>query len=213
MNSIQVWHFAAKTLRDGSPHPEPGTTLPHIDNPKACNRGYHGSEDILDALQYAHGPYICKRELFGTVIAHDNDKHCASDALQLTPYVDVTDVLVRFARYCALTALRVDAANALRKAGFIEHANSLSTLHDDCDMNAAEAAARAARNAAEAAWAARAARAAARAAWAAAWATARNAAWAAWAARDARDAAEAAWAAVDTRKSEQRAWLLNELSK
>ena len=149
MNSIQVFHFATKTLRDGSKHPEPGTTLPHIDNPKACSRGYHGSVDILDALQYAPGQYLCKRELFGTVIAHGDpvDKHCASDALQLTPYVDVSEVLIRFARYCALTALRVDAANALRKAGLIEHANRLATLHDDCDMNAAG----------EAAWAARAA--------------------------------------------------------
>ena len=175
MNSIIVFHFAGKTLRDGSKHPEPGTTLPHIDNPIPCERGYHGSEDIIDALTYAPGNYLCKRELFGTVIEHGDpvDKHCASDALQLTPYVDVSDVLVRFARYCALTALRVDAANALRKAGLIEHANSLSTLQDDCDMNSARDAAR------DAAW----------------------------------DAAWAAGAAGDARRTEQRAWLLNELSK
>ena len=190
---MRVWHFAADKLHDGSTLPQPGYAAPEISNPVPCERGYHGSERLYDALQYAPGTNLCQRELGGTIIPHGNpvDKLCASTYTQVTPYVDVRDLLVRFARHCALLALRVDAPAALRVAGLHQHADKLAALPDDCDLTAAETAARAA-------WAARAA---ARAARAAAGAAAGDVAWA---------AAGAAWAA---RETDLEAWLLRELEE
>ena len=156
-----VWHFAGATLRDRSPLPEPGFIAPEIANPVPCKRGYHGSKSIYDALQYAAGPNLCQRELDSDALTHGNpvDKLCASMFMQLTPYTDVSDLLVRFARHCALLALRVDAPKALRSVGLNKHADRLAELPDDCDMLAAGDAARAAAGdagaaAGDAAWAA-----------------------------------------------------------
>src|SRR3990167_6197777 len=111
MIKICCWHFAGPTLRDGSPHPAPGVPLPTIADPLPCARGYHGSERLIDALIYAPGPWLAQVELSGTVIPHGTptDKHAASDRVGLTPYIDISDVLVQFARTCALRALRIHA--------------------------------------------------------------------------------------------------------
>ena len=143
------WHFAGATMRDGAPHPKPGVPLPTIANPVACKRGYHGnhgSTRLVDALQYAPGPWLAQVALSGIVIPYGEptDKYCASDRVGLTPYVDVSEVLAAFARTCALRALRIHAPAALRAAGMQEHAARLTALPDDCDLLAAETAARAA---------------------------------------------------------------------
>ena len=219
MNETVVWHFAGKTLRDGSPLPAAGTCF---DDPrdkngdagpvKPCVRGYHGSRRLIDALSYAPGTMLALRSLSGSVLPHGDpeDKLCASHCRMATGYVDVREVLVRFARHCALTALRVYAADALDAAGLHTHASSLRTLHDDCDLNAAS----------DAASAASAASYAARAASYAASYAARVASYAAsYAASDAASAASAASyaasyaarAASDAASADLNAWLEREV--
>ena len=188
-NPLVVWHFAGDTLRDGSPLPKSGDVLATIRNPKLCERGWHGSVRLIDALKYAPGARLSRRGLYGEVLAQE-DKHCASDAVMLADYVDVRAAVVRVMRRVALHALRVSAADALDKAGLAKEAAGLRALPDDCDLRAAADAARAA---------ARAARAARAAADAAADTAADAAAYAADAAADAAadTAADAARAAAD----------------
>ena len=154
-----VFHFAADKLRDGSPLPQAGDILPHIADPIPCERGWHGSVSILDALSYTPGFNLCQRELFGTVIAHGSpvDKHCASDGMQLTPYVDVSDVLKDFLRRIVLRAVRIHAPAALRACNvpaLTTWADKLANLPDDVSLDAARDAARDASRAASAASAA-----------------------------------------------------------
>jgi hypothetical protein len=109
--ALTVWHFAAKKLRDGRPLPRAGDTLRHEGEVVPCESGYHGSLRTLDALSYAPGPFVARRQLSGTVVPHGTDKHAASDCLMLTGYVDATNTLHRFACWCATKALdREDAA-------------------------------------------------------------------------------------------------------
>src|SRR5574343_1909077 len=110
-----VFHFAAKTLRDGTPPPRKGDDLPHREA-VLCRSGWHGSTNIVDALMYAPGSNLCLRELRGVVVEGD-DKACGSEARQLTAYVDARPLLVEFAQWCAERAKgHADAANAARAA-------------------------------------------------------------------------------------------------
>ena len=62
-----------------------------------------------------------------------------------TGYIDVRQVLVEFARFAALKALRDYAPKALRATGnpeLITWADKLAAFKDDCDLNAARDAAR-----------------------------------------------------------------------
>jgi len=118
MNHVDGWHFADKTLRDGTPHPDVGVTLPEIPNLKPCLRGYHASPTPLQALQWAPGPYVARVRLHGVVIPHGDpiDKYVASMRTQLTPYVDATDALRLFTRQCALDVIHLwNAPDVVRK--------------------------------------------------------------------------------------------------
>jgi len=177
-----VWHFAADKLRDGRPLPKAGDALHHAGEVIPCESGYHGSVRLRDALGYAPGPFVARRQLSGTVVPHNTDKHAASDCLMLTDYVDATNTLHRFACWCATKALdREDAAGrTVDPRSRAAVAAKLAWLNGEIDEATLDAAWAAAWAAAEAAtWAA-----ARDAAWAAAWAAARDATWAA-----ARDAA------------------------
>ena len=154
MKTIKVWHFAGKTLRDGTALPDAGVRLPHIADPIPCERGYHGSERLIDALKYAPGSSLAVRLLSGTLKSHGNpvDKHFASDCTMETGYIDVSPVLIEFARFAALKAIREYAPKALRATGnpeLITWADKLAAFKDDCDLKAArDAASDAARDAA-----------------------------------------------------------------
>ena len=146
MKSINVWHFADKTLRDGTALPKRGDKLPRIAKPVPCERGYHGSERLIDALRYAPGSSLAVRLLSGTIESHGDpvDKHCASDCTMETGYIDVQPVLIEFARFAALKAIREYAPKALRATGnpdLITWADKLAAFKDDCDLNAASYAA------------------------------------------------------------------------
>ena len=150
-----------------------------------CERGLHASIDPFDALQYAPGPILYKVRLSGEIVAHDNDKHAASERTAIARR-DATEMLWAFARKMALSVLHLwDEPPIVRE--YLETGDeSKRAAARDAAWDAAWAAA------SDPAWAA-----ARDAAWDAARDAARDAAWAA-----ARDAArDAAWAAANAAAS------------
>jgi hypothetical protein len=169
--TILTWHFCAEAgkLRDGSPF-EVSTPLPTITGTvEPCERGYHGSPSVFDAVQYAPGPHLYARELSGIVKPHGApvDKYASSDATAILYAGDVSRLLRVFACQCAADVLYLWKPPQVVK-------DYLLTQDESLRAAAWAAAGAAARDAA---------RAAARAAWAAAWAAAREARDAAWAAQ------------------------------
>ena len=170
--AIRCWHFAAGKLRDGKTLPKAGETLTHDGPVVPCESGYHGSVRAIDALEYAPGPFVSIRDLSGTVESHGSpiDKYAASEASHPFGYVDATNLLHRFACWCATQALdneekagrKVDPRS--REAIRVKYA-WLDGEVDDSVLAAARAAAGDAARAAAGA-------AAGAAAWAAAWAAA-----------------------------------------
>ena len=173
-SKVLAWWFAA------------GDTMPNGDGRKIvvgekltvspplvlCKHGFHGSKLCLDALQYAHGPWLHRPRHSGEILYGD-DKLCSTERTILAR-VDFTPQLRLFARQCASDVLHLwNAPEVVR--------DYLAT-GDEALQGAAR----------RAAWAARYAGAAAGAAAWAAWASG-DAAWAArdaaWAARDAGGAA------------------------
>ena len=109
---LKAWHFLASDKRLGygdNRVVQVGKTYRYKGKEpiKLCKRGMHGSAKILDALQYAPGPIICKVELGGEVIKGD-DKAVATDRKVLA-MIDGTKVLRKFACMCALDVLPDDA--------------------------------------------------------------------------------------------------------
>jgi hypothetical protein len=146
-----------------------------------CETGLHASRRVIDALQYAPGPTICRVTCRRIVDEHKNDKLVCWERRIDWRIENADDLLRAFARKAALSVIHLWDAPAIVKQ-YLE-------TGDESIRAAAWAAARDAARAA--AWDA-----ARDAAWAAAWAAARAAAWAA--ARDAAWAAAraAAWAAA-----------------
>jgi len=138
-------------------------------NPVLCKHGLHASKNILGALSYAQGPIIWKVKLFGKIVKGDG-KSAAQKRLYLEGGIDITVILRKFARMCALDVVHLWKAPEV----VIEY---LKTGKEE-----SSAAARAAGAAASAA------------AWAAAWAASAAASAAAWdaAGAAAMDAASAA---------------------
>ena len=227
MTEIIGWHFANNTLRDGSPLPAKGVTLPRIEHIEPCRLGYHASERAIDALQYAPGSMVARVRLIGNTRAHGTpvDKHVGHVRETLSSYIDSGETLRAWGRWCVLQIIHLwDAPDVVKT--FLE--TGQEDLRDAARAAAAQTAAQdaawaAARDVAQdAAWAARtaawtaardmaqdAAWAARTAAWTAAQDAARAAAWAAWAA-----ARNAAWdAARDAARDEQNKKLTEMLEK
>lgn len=160
------WHFCREDMRLGygdGRQIKIGETITVEGDIELCRHGLHASKKLIDALQYAPGPILCKVELGGNVI-NGADKVVASERT-VVAYADCTDVLREFARKCALDVIHLwDAPEVVE---------SYLTTGDESLRAAARGAARVA--AGDAAWVA--ARVAARdAAWDAAWVAARDAA-------------------------------------
>lgn len=104
--AVLAWHWITSDskLRDGR-QLVIGEHLTMDGEPVLCERGYHGSVLILDALMYAPGSVVCRVEIGGTV-AHDNDKLCGTERVALWS-VDAEKVLRRFARWCALCVIHM----------------------------------------------------------------------------------------------------------
>jgi hypothetical protein len=210
------WHFCAMDEK-GRPVMSDGTLVENGKRyaiecePILCERGYHGSEQVIDALWYAPGPWISKRPLEDIVRGDDK---VVGKAFVQQPGVDATKVLRKFARMCALDVIHLwDAPEIVvryLKTGDEDIRAAAWAAASAAAWDAAWAAASAA--AWDAAWAA-----ASAAAWAAARDAARDAAWAA--ARDAvRDAAraaamDAAWDAAARKQNRRLTRMLNRLLK
>ena len=197
---IKAWHFAPLNDKgqgylqyDDGRVIEAGKTYSCKSEPSLCRNGMHGSRSIMDALDYAPGPFVSRVEIWGDVEV-DTDKIVGRNRKILWCY-DASDVLRRFARLCALDVVHLwnapDVVVQYLKTG------------DESLLSAARSAA----------WAADrdAARSAARdATWAAVWDADRDAAWAAsWAAAGAaaRDAAWDAAGAAARAAAWSAAWL------
>ncbi|MBU0944485.1 MAG: hypothetical protein KKE53_08530 [Proteobacteria bacterium] len=195
MKPVKAWHFstADKCLRYGDNRiilkgithrikwPWTDENRKVWDGPSLCNAGLHGSKKIINALQYAPGPYIWRVELSGAMVVGD-DKIAATERKYLWG-LDATDILRRFARLCALDVIHLWYAPDIVIRYLKTGDESIRAAARDAAWDAAWDAARA--EARDAAWAA--ARDAARDA---AWDAARDAAWDA-ARAAARDAARA----------------------
>ena len=97
---VLAWHFVGDALRDGRPIPVDGVTLKHKGKLELCASGLHASERLIDALNYAPGPILCRVQMGGT-IKKESDKLVARQRTILWR-VNSTDVLRKFARQCAL---------------------------------------------------------------------------------------------------------------
>ena len=204
-NTVIAYHFLSSDgTANGGYRPAPvGEWEPEIPDPVLCQRGYHGSVRVLDALKYATGPILQRCEYRGVV--HGDDKLVAVSRRALCR-ANATALLRIFAVRCAeealsrlakpdprsLAACEVASRHALGQATDRELAAAW-TAAGDAARDAARAAAR------DAAWAA-----AGAAAWDAAgdaaWAAAGAAAWYAVGAAARAEAGTAAWAA-------QNSWL------
>src|SRR5208337_3126296 len=101
-----MWHFTEtnKLLRHQDEREvEAGKTLSVTCEPRLCESGLHACKNILDACNYAPGPYIWWVELSGEVI-HGDDKSVATKRKAVWGY-DATEVLREFARMVALQAV------------------------------------------------------------------------------------------------------------
>ncbi len=167
---------------------------------KICERGFHASENIIDAMGFVSAGVLAEVEVRGKS-QKQNDKQCWSEMKIVRAWKWDKKDSVALAIYAAELVIDIfekEHPDDKRPRQAIEAAKTYLKEPTEKNREAAEEAAEAAEEAAEAAeaaeeaaWAAaEAAWAAAEAAWAAAWA-AEAAAKAAWAAE------EAAWAAAE----------------
>jgi len=75
-------------------------------DPIPCYSGLHASKCALHALLDAPGPILYRVELGGEVV-HDSAKSCATERTYVSGGIDVTDVLRKFARMCALDVVGI----------------------------------------------------------------------------------------------------------
>lgn len=105
MKKILAWYFsdATKKLRYGDGR-DIAIGVEHTVKgyPEPCKHGLHGSERLLDALQYAPGTIVWRVELSGRV-KNGGDKIAATRRKYIAGGVDITNVLRAFARKQALS--------------------------------------------------------------------------------------------------------------
>jgi len=102
-----AWHFLPD---DGRLRYKPrrkvkaGQTLKFKGEPILCKQGYHASQRIIDALNYATGPIVCRVEC-GGIIVHGADKLVATERTVIA-MDDISTLLFEFACDVASKALR-----------------------------------------------------------------------------------------------------------
>ena len=172
--TVEAWHFLTQDgcLQygpDTATKVEVGQVLTATERPiELCSYGLHASLKILDALQYAPGPILCRVKLSGELL-YGADKLCATHR-EVLWIADITNLLHEFACWVGEQALlreqEVGRATDPRSWAAIEAKRAwLRGEITDSQLDAAR----------DAAW---------DAAWDATWAAARDA------------ARDAAWAAV-----------------
>jgi len=143
---IRCWHFVAqnKRLRWGSRAVvEEGKTY-RVKGPLVmCEKGLHGSRCLIDALQYAPGPWICLVEIWGDV-EEQSDKLVGRNR-KVLKMIDGTRLLHEFACDVAEMALKRAKVEDKRCWAAIETKRKwLDGKVTDEELDAAMAAARAA---------------------------------------------------------------------
>ena len=98
-----AYHFTGRTLRDGQPIPPIGETLVY-DGPLVM------SIHPLDALRHAPGPLLHRVQLSGKILT--TDKLCAYERTIIAS-IEATDLLRRFACWCALRVIRYWTASSV----------------------------------------------------------------------------------------------------
>ena len=105
---MKAWYFSDTSclLRYGDEREIKAGITHTVDcEPVMCQSGLHGSISILDALQYAPGPYVWRVELGGEIVK-GSDKTVATERTYLWG-CDATEVLSQFARLCALDVIHL----------------------------------------------------------------------------------------------------------
>jgi len=203
---MKAWYFSGtdkklrygddRIIQAGKMHTVSGT-------PRLCHYGLHGSKRIINALDYAPGPYIWRVDITRS-IDEGVDKLCGQRRKYLWGF-DASDILFEFSRKQALINIEKIKPHTDKYDLIVDYLSTGNPLIRSAARSAAESAVRsaawsAARSAAESAVRSAAEAAARSAAESAAWSAVRSAAWsAAWSAvrSAARSAAEsAAWSAV-----------------
>jgi hypothetical protein len=122
--TILAWYFSdeSRTLRHGDGRKiELGSCHEVEGNPVLYEHGLHASVKLLDALQYAPGSIVYRVELSGEMVV-SNDKIVAQKRTYLAGGIDVSDVLMVFARKQALSVAHLwDIPPVVR--GFLETGN------------------------------------------------------------------------------------------
>ena len=144
---MQAWHFlpADKKLANGDGRlVRVGKTFKcDPDSLELCKTGFHGSKRIIDALQYARGPIICKVELGGRILKGD-DK-CVASERTVIAMADATNTLHEMACWAAEQALKlIDKPDPRSVAAIQAKRKWLRGEITDAELNAAWAAAGAA---------------------------------------------------------------------
>jgi len=104
---MYAYHFLNENRKlQFEPHTlvEPGQKLEATQHPLSlCEYGLHASKTVLNALEYAPGPILCRVQLSGKIL-HDTDKSCAEYRRCIWMF-KTTQVLHEFACWCAEQAL------------------------------------------------------------------------------------------------------------
>lgn len=149
---VLAWYFSDKTKRlrygDGR---EIVLGVEHTVKgyPEPCRYGLHGSESILDALEYAPGPIIWRVELSGR-IKRGHNKIAATRRRYVAGGIDISDTLRRFACDQALSVAHLWDMPAIVR----EYLETMDESKRVAALDAAGGIARFAWDAARVAWAA-----------------------------------------------------------
>ena len=109
------WHFLAsdkrlryndnRLVQVGETYSARGGFFSGYETPTLCEFGLHACDSIIDALNYAPGPILCRVELSGNIVIGKN-KAVAWDRRVLSMF-DATSVLFEFGCLCAEDALKI----------------------------------------------------------------------------------------------------------
>ena len=103
--TVQAYHFTnGYHLRDGQLL-ETGREYVFDGTPMMCESGYHASRHVFDALKYAPGSILSRVECREITDECDDKIVCKRRTVIQT--IDATDLLLRFARMCALDVIHL----------------------------------------------------------------------------------------------------------
>ncbi len=111
---VRAWHWCGENMRTRYTDRRivVGKTLTVKGPPLLCSRGLHASKNILDALQYAPGPILCRVELSGEIVT-GSDKLAATKRKVLW-CMDATPILRQWIKECVARCSHLDCTDARR---------------------------------------------------------------------------------------------------